>query len=55
MALTKADLIASISKNLSIPKSKCTTLIESMLETIKTTLEEGEDVLGGYRGTSITK
>ena len=45
MSLTKADLIASISNDLNISKSKCTALVESILETIKATLASGEDVL----------
>jgi integration host factor subunit alpha len=45
MPLTKSDLIASLSNDLNIPKSKSSALVESILETIKATLAPGEDVL----------
>jgi len=45
MALTKADLIATISKELTFPKTKSTQTVETLLEIIKSTLEKGEDVL----------
>jgi len=45
MSLTKSDLIASISNHLNIPKTKSRALVESILETIKTTLASGEAVL----------
>ena len=45
MALTKADLIDSIYNRVRLSKNKSVQLIESLLETIKRTLENGEDVL----------
>ena len=45
MALTRADLIDSIYNQVGISKNKSVQLIESLLETIKRTLENGEDVL----------
>ena len=45
MSLTKANLIDSISKQMTFPISYSTRMIESLLEIIKHTLESGEDVL----------
>ena len=45
MALTKADLIATISEELDLPKNKSTDAVKSLLEIIKSTLEKGADVL----------
>jgi len=45
MALTKNDLMNSIHKKLGLPKSKSVRLVESLLETVKVKLEQGEDVL----------
>ena len=45
MALTKADLIDSVSRQMTFPRAYSTRLVESLLEIIKHTLESGEDVL----------
>ena len=45
MTLTKEGLKDSISKHLNIPKAKSISVIETLLETIKGTLESGEDVM----------
>jgi integration host factor subunit alpha len=45
MTLTKQDLINSIYNRLDLPKKKSSQLVESILEIIKRTLENGEDVL----------
>jgi len=45
VALTRADLIDSIYNQVGLSKNKSVQLIESLLETIKRTLENGEDVL----------
>ena len=45
MNLTKAQLSYSIRKQLGLPKAKSAQVIESLLEIIKKTLENGEDVL----------
>ena len=45
MALTKADIIEVVYKEVGLPKSNCTELVEMLLEIIKGTLEKGEDVL----------
>ena len=45
MTLTKDHLINSISNHLGLPKRESADLVESILEIIKSTLENGEDVL----------
>jgi len=45
MTLTKADLVDSIHNNLDIPKQECSQLVESIIDLIKRTLENGEDIL----------
>ena len=45
MPLTKADIIHSIYSHCGFSKTESIELVESILETIKKTLESGEDVL----------
>lgn len=45
MSLTKADLIHSIYNDLNIPKGTSVTIVESLLEIMKKTLESGEDIM----------
>ena len=45
MTLTKEHIIDSIHDQLDLPKTKSIALVESFLETIKHSLEHGEDVL----------
>ena len=45
MALTKADLINSICETVNLTKQESTSAVESVFETIKGTLESGEDAL----------
>jgi len=45
MALTKANIVESIQSELGFTKNQSIDLVESLLETIKSTLEYGEDVL----------
>ena len=45
MALTKADIIDSISTANSITKKQSTDLVESIIEIMKDTLVSGDDVL----------
>lgn len=45
MTLTKDHLVNSLYSNLDIPKSKSTSIIETLLGSIKNTLEKKEDVL----------
>jgi integration host factor subunit alpha len=45
MALTKADIIESVNQRLGFPKKKSNEVVEQLIETIKSTLASGEDVL----------
>ncbi len=45
MTLNKADLTDAIYNQLDLPKTKSAQVVESLLEIIKKTLEDGEDVL----------
>ncbi len=45
MTLNKADLIDSIYNQLDLSKTKSAHVVDSLLEIIKKTLEDGEDVL----------
>ncbi|MEE8398464.1 MAG: integration host factor subunit alpha [Desulfobacterales bacterium] len=45
MALSKAQIVSSINKETGIAKPHATELVEILLETIKSSLESGDDVL----------
>ena len=45
MALAKADIIESIHQQLGFPQKKSTEVVEQLIETIKSTLASGDDVL----------
>jgi integration host factor subunit alpha len=45
MALTKAGIIESVHQQLGFPQKKSNELVEQLIETIKSTLASGEDVL----------
>ncbi len=45
MALSKAQIVSSINKETGIPKPQAIELVEILLETIKSSLESGDDVL----------
>jgi integration host factor subunit alpha len=45
MTLTKANLIRALYNQLGLPKTKATHVVESFIEVIKETLENGENVL----------
>jgi integration host factor subunit alpha len=45
MNLTKKQIIENIAEQLGFPKKQSTELVEQLLETIKSTLASGEDVL----------
>ena len=45
MALTKADIVEAIQTEIGFTGHKSTELVESLLETIKSKLDSGEDVL----------
>jgi integration host factor subunit alpha len=43
--LTKADLTHSLNKKTQLHRNKSLSIVESLLETIKSTLESGEEVM----------
>jgi len=45
MALTKADIVEALQSEIGFTRHKSTELLENLLETIKSKLESGEDVL----------
>jgi integration host factor subunit alpha len=45
MALIKADIVEAVQTEIGFTKHKSTELVEDLLETIKSTLASGEDVL----------
>jgi integration host factor subunit alpha len=45
MALTKADIIESVNQQLGFPQKKSTEMVEQLIETIKSTLASGEEIL----------
>lgn len=45
MALTKTQLVYSIHKKVDLPRTRSAKLVDSLLEIIKKTLGDGEDVL----------
>ena len=45
MTLTRSQIAKSIQEQLKVSTSKSSKLLESLLETIKQTLESGEDVM----------
>jgi len=49
MSLTREHLIKSVSNNVGISKRRSTILVESLIEILQETLENGEDVMiSGY-------
>jgi integration host factor subunit alpha len=45
MALTKADIVEAMQSDMGFTRHQFAELVESLLETIKSKLESGEDVL----------
>ncbi|MBC2713187.1 MAG: integration host factor subunit alpha [Desulfosarcina sp.] len=45
MALTKADIVEQLYMEMGFPKAKSFQIIEALLESIKSSLESGDDVL----------
>jgi len=45
MAMTKEKIIDTVRQELGLPQKKSTEMVEQLLETIKSTLASGEDVL----------
>jgi integration host factor subunit alpha len=55
MTLTKDHLVSSIGNRLGISKFESSRIIESILETVKTSLSNGEDVLISGFGKFIVR
>jgi integration host factor subunit alpha len=55
MTLTKEQLVSSIGNRLGISKFESSRILESLLETVKTSLSNGEDVLISGFGKFIIK
>lgn len=54
MALTKEKIISDIYNNVGLSKSKSRSVVENLFETIKSTLERGEDILiSGFGKLSV--
>ena len=45
MALTKVQIVDAVQKQFGLPRKRCVELVEILLEVIKRTLENGEDVM----------
>lgn len=45
MTITKADLSGSVHERVDIPRNRASDMVESLIEIIKSTLSDGEDVL----------
>jgi integration host factor subunit alpha len=56
MALTKAEIIESVHQQLGFPKKKSDEVVEQLIETIKSTLASGEDLLvSGFGKFSVNE
>ncbi len=45
MTITKAHIIEAVREQMDFPKNDCIDVIEKLLDIIKTTLENGEDIM----------
>ncbi len=56
MALTKTNIIDNIQNELDYPRKKCIEIVEILLEIIKRTLENGDEVLiSGFGKFCVTE
>lgn len=56
MTLTKEKIISDIYNNVGLSKSKSRLVVENLFETIKSTLERGEEILiSGFGKLSVKK
>jgi integration host factor subunit alpha len=56
MALTKANIIDAIQKNVGLPKKDCTELMENLIETMKKALEGNDHILiSGFGKFSVNE
>jgi integration host factor subunit alpha len=45
MTLTKADIVDALPDKLGLPRNRCAEVVETLLEIMKQTMENGEDIL----------
>jgi integration host factor subunit alpha len=45
MTLTKADIVDALPDKLGLPRNRCAEIVETLLEIMKQTMENGEDIL----------
>jgi integration host factor subunit alpha len=56
MAVTKEKIIDTVRQELGLPQKKSTEMVEQLLETIKSTLASGEDILvSGFGKFSVNE
>ena len=55
MALTKIQMVDTISKKAPMSKAKATEIVETLLEIMKRTMETGEDILISGFGKFVVK
>jgi integration host factor subunit alpha len=56
MAFTKADIVDAINRDYGFTKNKSIEMVETLIETIKQSLESGEDVLvSGFGKFSVNE
>jgi integration host factor subunit alpha len=56
MALTKANIIEAIQKDIGLPKKNCTELMENLIETMKKALENDDHILiSGFGKFSVNE
>ena len=53
--MTKADVIAQISKETSIEKAEVTNIVESFMQVVKTSMTDGNDIFIRGFGTFVNK
>ena len=45
MTLTKEDIVDALPDKLGLPRNRCAEIVETLLEIMKQTMENGEDIL----------
>ena len=55
MTLTKAKVVENIHEELDLPRRQCVEIVESLLEIMKRSLENGEDVMMSGFGKFMVK
>ena len=55
MTLTKAKVVENVYEELNLPRKQCADIVESLLEIMKRSLENGEDVMMSGFGKFMVK